>query len=122
MQGETGSFRDYVYNNETKLKQELGNEEIVLDKTKNTILYKENLYGIDEKGKLTKLDGIVLNSSKITLGIIEGEESEQATLTAKLVNISGNVEWTASAEGIVELTKNGTTATIKAQAAGTDWK
>ncbi len=117
--GETGSFRDYIYNNETKLKQELGNEEIVLNKTQNTILYKENLYIIDEKGNITKQDGIVLNSSKITLGIIAGEENEQATLTAKLIDISGNVEWTASPEGIVELTKNGTTATIKAQAAGT---
>lgn len=117
--GGKGSFRDYIYNNEAKLKQELGNEEIILDKTQNIILYKEILYEIDEIGNITKTNGIVLNSNKITLSIIEGEESEQATLTAKLIDISGNVEWTASAEGIVELTKNGTTATIKAQAAGT---
>ncbi len=119
IEGGAEDFRDYMFKQETKLKAELGNADITLNKEAKTIIYKGKMYGVDENGKLTKLDGIFLSESTKTLDIIEGELNEQATLTATLASISGDITWTANPTGIVELIGVGNTATIKALTAGT---
>ena len=105
--GQGGTFRDYIFGHEEDLKKELGSDDVILNKDENTITYKQNIFTVNEDGSIEVADGIVLTDTKKTLQIVDGT-SEEATLTANLINLDGSVTWTTSAPGIVTVTENGT--------------
>ena len=105
--GQGGTFRDYIFGHEEDLKKELGSDDVILNKDENTITYKQNIFTVNEDGSIEAADGIVLTDTKKTLQIVDGT-SEEATLTANLINLDGSVTWTTSAPGIVTVTENGT--------------
>ena len=116
--GQGGTFRDYIFAHEADLKKELGSDQVTLNSAENLITYKGKIFTVNEDGSIEAADGIALTDTKKTLQIVDGT-AEEATITANLINIDGSVTWTTSAPGIVTVTGNGTTATIKAVAAGT---
>ena len=116
--GQEGTYRDYIFSHEEDLKRELGSDDVIFNKDENTIMYKNNIFYIDEDGKTDRINGLILSDNKKTLKIEDGIP-EESTLIVNLIDIEGNVTWTTSAPGIVTVTGNGTTATIKAVAAGT---
>ena len=118
VKGGTESFRDYIFSNIDKLKSELPNEEVSVDTSKNTITYKGKIFEVAEDGTITAVDGIALNESTKTLTIEDGVK-EEFTLTASLVNITGNISWSNSAPSIVTLEGTGNSVKVKAVAKGT---
>ena len=116
--GQGGTFRDYIFSHEAELKKELGSDDVTLNKTENTITYKRKIFTVNEDGSIEAVDGIALTDTKKTLQIVDGT-AEEATLTANLINLDGSITWSSNKPSIVTVTGNGTTATIKAVAAGT---
>ena len=116
--GQGGTFRDYIFSHEAELKKELGSDDVTLNKTENTITYKGKIFTVNEDGSIEAVDGIALTDTKKTLQIVDGT-AEEATLTANLINLDGSITWSSNKPSIVTVTGNGTTATIKAVAAGT---
>ncbi len=116
--GQGGTFRDYIFSHEADLKKELGSDQLTLNSDENLITYKGKIFTVNEDGSIEAADGIALTDTKKTLQIVDGT-AEEATLTANLINLDGSITWTTSAPSIVTVTGNGTTATIKALAAGT---
>ena len=116
--GQGGTFRDYIFSHEAELKKELGSDDVTLNKTENTITYKGKIFTVNEDGSIEAADGIALTDTKKTLQIVDGT-AEEATITANLINLDGSITWSSNKPSIVTVTGNGTTATIKAVAAGT---
>ena len=116
--GQGGTFRDYIFSHEADLKKELGSDDVTLNKTENTITYKGKIFTVNEDGSIEAADRIALTDTKKTLQIVDGT-AEEATITANLINLDGSITWSSSKPSIVTVTGNGTTATIKAVAAGT---
>ena len=116
--GQGGTFRDYIFSHEAELKKELGSDDVTLNKTENTITYKGKIFTVNEDGSIEAVDGIALTDTKKTLQIVDGT-AEEATLTANLINLDGSITWSSNKPSIVTVTGNGTTATIKAVAEGT---
>lgn len=109
--GGKGSFRDYLFENEESLKRELGDNDIRINKERNIIIRKGIQFLVDENGKITKIEGIVLNETKKRLKIEEGI-GEQAKLIATLVTIEGEITWKSSNEEVVTIEGIGETVTI----------
>ena len=116
--GQGGTFRDYIFSHEADLKKELGSDQVTLNSAENLITYKGKIFTVNEDGSIEAADGIALTDTKKTLQIVDGT-AEEATLTANLINLDGSITWSSSKPSIVTVTGNGTTATIKAVAAGT---
>ena len=80
-------------------------------------------FQIDEFGKVTEMNGILLNKNSLKLQIeVSGDEKigEETELTATLIGISGNITWNAEEKDIIDVTplEGGTSATITAKSAG----
>ena len=116
--GQGGTFRDYIFSHEADLKKELGSDQVTLNSAENTITYKGKIFTVNEDGSIEAVDGIALTDTKKTLQIVDGT-AEEATITANLINLDGSITWSSNKPSIVTVTGNGTTATIKAVAAGT---
>ena len=116
--GQGGTFRDYIFSHEADLKKELGSDQVTLNSDENTITYKGKIFTVNEDGSIEAADGIALTDTKKTLQIVDGT-AEEATITANLINLDGSITWSSNKPSIVTVTGNGTTATIKAVAAGT---
>ena len=115
-----GTFSDYIFEpeNETKVKEALGESNVVLDRDAKTITYKGTLYQVGTDGGVTKLDGIGLSESQKELTIV-GSEKEQFSLTATLTNITGTITWTSSNPNVATISGSGNTVTVIAAGAGT---
>lgn len=106
-------FREFLFNNEDKLKKELGNSKIILDKEANTITLDGIQFSVDENGNITKIEGIALSEKKKKLNIVQGvEEQPKAELVATLVTIQGEITWKSSNEEVVKITGSGNKVTI----------
>ena len=116
--GQGGTFRDYIFSHEADLKKELGSDDVTLNKDENTITYKQNIFTVNEDGSIEAVDGIALTDTKKTLQIVDGT-AEEATITANLINLDGSITWSSNKPSIVTVIGNGTTATIKAISEGT---
>ena len=116
--GQGGTFRDYIFAHEADLKKELGSDQVTLNSAENLITYKGKIFTVNEDGSIEAADGIALTDTKKTLQIVDGT-AEEATITANLINLDGSITWSSNKPSIVTVTGNGTTATIKAVAAGT---
>ena len=81
--GQGGTFRDYIFSHEADLKKELGSDDVTLNKDENTITYKQNIFTVNEDGSIEAVDGIALTDTKKTLQIVDGTA---ATVTAKAKN------------------------------------
>ena len=115
-----GTFSDYIFDpeNEAKVKEALGESNVVLDRDAKTITYKGTLYQVGTDGGVTKLDGIGLSESQKELTIV-GSEKEQFSLTATLTNITGTITWTSSNPNVATIIGSGNTVTVIAAGAGT---
>ena len=115
-----GTFSDYIFNpeNEAKVKEALGESNVVLDRDAKTITYKGTLYQVGTDGGVTKLDGIGLSESQKELTIV-GSEKGQFSLTATLTNITGTITWTSSNPNVATISGSGNTVTVIAAGAGT---
>ena len=113
-----GTLGDYIFSHEEELKKALGTASVSLDATARTITYKGKLYAVADDGTVTSADGIALSASQKTLQIVGGT-AEPGTLVATLINITGNITWTSSNEGIVKITGAGTEVTLTPVAEGT---
>ncbi len=118
LNGGVGTFSDYIFENEDKLKEILGANNVSLDSGAKTITYKGTLYSVATDGTVTRLDGIGLSETTKTLSIV-GTEKEEFTLTATLTNITGTITWTSSNENVVTVEGNGATGKVKAVGNGT---
>ena len=118
LNGGVGTFSDYIFENEDKLKEALGTNNVSLDSGAKTITYKGTLYSVATDGTVTRLDGIGLSETTKTLSIV-GTDKEEFTLTATLTNISGTISWSTSNANVATVTGNGSTATVKAVGNGT---
>ena len=78
--GQGGTFRDYIFSHEAELKKELGSDDVTLNKTENTITYKGKIFTVNEDGSIEAVDGIALTDTKKTLQIVDGT-AEEATIT-----------------------------------------
>ncbi len=56
--GQGGTFRDYIFSHEADLKKELGSDDVTLNKTENTITYKGKIFTVNEDGSIEAADGI----------------------------------------------------------------
>ena len=45
--GQGGTFRDYIFSHEADLKKELGSDDVTLNKTENTITYKGKIFTVN---------------------------------------------------------------------------
>ena len=118
LNGGVGTFSDYIFENDDKLKETLGTNNVSLDSGAKTITYKGTLYSVATDGTVTRLDGIGLSETTKTLSIV-GTDKEEFTLTATLTNISGTISWSTSNANVATVTGNGSTATVKAVGNGT---
>ena len=118
LNGGVGTFSDYIFENDDKLKEALGTNNVSLDSGAKTITYKGTLYSVATDGTVTRLDGIGLSETTKTLSIV-GTDKEEFTLTATLTNISGTISWSTSNANVATVTGNGSTATVKAVGNGT---
>ena len=116
--GQGGTFRDYIFSHEADLKKELGSDQLTLNSDENLITYKGKIFTVNEDGSIEAVDGIALTDTKKTLQIVDGT-AEEATITANLINIDGSITWSSNKPSIVTVIGNGTTATIKAISEGT---
>ena len=116
--GQGGTFRDYIFSHEADLKKELGSDQVTLNSAENLITYKGKIFTVNEDGSIEAADGIALTDTKKTLQIVDGT-AEEATITANLINLDGSITWSSNKPSIVTVTGNGTTAKIKAVAEGT---
>ncbi len=119
LNGEAGTFFDYILTNEKELKQELGTDDVNIDKTTQTIQYKGTTYSISENGsvKATEITKILeLSSETITV-----DEYATETLTA-IQDGTEDITWESSDTSVVTVAgsgENNQTATITAIKEGT---
>ena len=98
LNGEAGTFFDYIFTNEKELKQELGTDDVNIDKTTQTIQYKGTTYSISENGsvKATEITKILeLSSETITV-----DEYATETLTA-IQEGTEDITWESSDTSVV---------------------
>ena len=108
-----GSFREFLFNNEEKLKKELENFNVLVDKEANIITIEGIQFAVEENGNITKIEGIALSEKTKKLNIIQGVvEQPEAELVATLVTIQGEISWKSSDEEVVKITGNGNKVTI----------
>ena len=108
-----GSFREFLFNNEEKLKKELEDLNVLVDKEANIITIEGIQFAVEENGNITKIEGIALSEKTKKLNIIQGVvEQPEAELVATLVTIQGEISWKSSDEEVVKITGNGNKVTI----------
>lgn len=108
-----GSFREFLFNNEEKLKKELEDLDVLVDKEANIITIEGIQFAVEENGNITKIEGIALSEKTKKLNIIQGVvEQPEAELVATLVAIQGEISWKISDEEVVKITGNGNKVTI----------
>ena len=112
-----GTLKDYIFSNEDEFKNTLGTTNVVLDKNGGTITYKGKVYEVADDGTITIAEGVALSTGKMTL-TIEGETKPTGTITATLVNVTGEISWTSSNTGVATVGEKGTEVTVTAVAVG----
>ena len=113
-------IRDFVIKNLNNY--DTGSGKITCDEEGNVIYIGSNgtvIGTINEKGELEiAKEGIVISPNTMNLKIEEGKDSPTAELTASLMRITGEIEWTSSNEEVATVSGNGMTATEMAVATG----
>lgn len=119
-EGKPGSLREYMIRNLNEYKT--ANGTIRCDEVGNVTYVGNGVVTgkIDENGnfELTK-EGIVITPASIKLEMKKDEDLPTATLTANLIEVSGEISWTSANPNVVTVSGNGETAIVKAVDEGT---